>query len=367
MRQDRDEQYMAMCLRLAKKGKGYVSPNPLVGAVLVKNGRVVAHGYHHRFGGPHAEVECLRRYKGILDNTTLYVNLEPCAHQGKTPPCADLIIESGIPSVVVGMKDPNPLVSGKGIRKLRRAGISVTTAVLQQRAIELNRIFVTNMTKQRPFIHVKIAQTLDGIIALHQKSPTKITCLESQRLVHEWRAEHDAILVGAGTIRSDNPSLTVRLAEGRDPAVVILDNSLSVSSKQRILMTAHRRRVILFVRDRAFRQQRRKVRELTSLGVTVIPIKSTKRYLPLRRIMRELYQMNIVSVLVEGGSAVFGQFRREGLFDMLSIFVSPVVFGSGVPAFAKHVSSGFNLNRGSRGDLTVREIGSDALLQYNFN
>jgi diaminohydroxyphosphoribosylaminopyrimidine deaminase/5-amino-6-(5-phosphoribosylamino)uracil reductase len=367
MRQDRNEQFMAMCLGLAEKGKGYVSPNPLVGAVLVKDGRVMARGYHHRFGGPHAEVECLKRYNGGLDNTILYVNLEPCAHQGKTPPCADLIIESGIRSVVVGMKDPNPLVSGKGIRKLRRAGVSVTTGVLEQQAMELNRIFVTHITKRRPFIHVKIAQTLDGKIARHQKSPTQITGLASRQLVHEWRAEHDAVLIGAGTIRSDNPSLTVRLAEGRDPAVVILDNSLSLNSKHRILMTAHRRRVILFAHDRTLRQQRGKVQELTSLGVCVIPIKSSGRYPPLRKIMKALYRMKIGSVLVEGGSAVFSQFRNEGLVDMLSIFVSPVVFGSGVPAFARQAGSGFHVDRLSRSDLSVRVIESDALLQYNFN
>jgi diaminohydroxyphosphoribosylaminopyrimidine deaminase/5-amino-6-(5-phosphoribosylamino)uracil reductase len=367
MRRYRNEQFMAMCLRLAEKGKGHVSPNPLVGAVLVKDGRVVAHGYHHRFGGPHAEVECLKRYNGGLGNTTLYVNLEPCSHQGKTPPCADLIIESGIRSVVVGMKDPNPLVAGRGIRRLRRAGIRVTTGVLEQEARKLNRVFVTYITKRRPFIHVKIAQTLDGKIALHRRSRIRITGSESRKLVHKWRAEHDAILVGAGTIRADNPRLDVRLAEGRNPAVVVLTRSLSLNPKHRILMMGHRQRVILFVHARSAREKQQKVRELTSTGISVIPIRSRGHYLPLRQIMRELYQLNIGSVLVEGGGEVFTQFTNAGLIDLLSIFVSPMVLGSGVPAFSKQIGSRFGANQRLHGELCVQAIGSDALLQYNFN
>lgn len=367
MRRENIERFMAMCLRLAEKGKGYVSPNPLVGAVLVKGGHVVARGYHRRFGGPHAEVECLRSYTGGFDNTTLYVNLEPCSHYGKTPPCADLIIESGIRSVVVGMKDPNPLVSGKGIRKLRRAGVKVMSCGLRGQAKELNRAFLTYITKQRPFIHMKIAQSLDGKIARDRGSRIKVTGFESRRLVHEWRAEHDAILVGAGTIRVDNPSLTVRLAEGRDPAVIILDKSLSLDPRHRVLRSARRRRVILFV-DRGVAQRRKKkVQEFTSLGVCVLPIPSGDHYIPLGRVMKALYRMNIGSVLVEGGSAVFTQFHNEGLVDTLSVFISPRVFESGIPAFAGPPGRGVKRDHLSDAGVSVRTIGSDALLQYNFN
>ncbi len=351
---------MAECFRLAQKGKGSVSPNPLVGAVLVKENRIVAKGWHRRFGGPHAEVECLRSYKGNTRETTLYVNLEPCSHHGKTPPCADFVAEARIPTVVVAMKDPNPLVSGRGIRKLRKSGVKVISGVLRQEAEQLNRSFITYITKRRPFVHVKIAQTLDGKIALREGASTQISGSEAQRMVHTWRVEHDAILVGAGTVQADDPLLTTRLVKGRSPVVVILDGSFSIDLHARVLKTTATRRVILFVDEREATKQEKKRREITLNGVTVIPITTKDKRFNLDGVMDCLYQMNIASILVEGGSDVFTQFLKNGPVDTLSILISPQVFGEGVPAIGRPLAiSGIP-------DFTQR-LGKDILLQFTFD
>lgn len=358
---------MAMCLRLAEKGRGYVSPNPLVGAVLVKEGQVVARGHHRRYGGPHAEVECLRSYKGDARNATLYVNLEPCSHHGKTPPCTDLIIDSGIRTVVVGTRDPNPLVAGRGIRKLRKAGVRVIEGVLQTEAKSLNRHFITHITKRRPFVHVKIAQTLDGKIALQRGLPSEISCIESRTLVHRWRAEHDAVLVGAGTIRADDPLLTVRLHKGRNPALVVLDGALSLSPKYKAFRDTSHRATIVFVNDRVAKKYGRKVHEFASAGVTLIPMRSQDTLINHNNILRKLYSLGFGSVLVEGGSGVFTQFLRSGTVDMMSVFVSPRVYASGVPAFleaprrlSERAQSGVRLE-------LMKQVGRDALLQFGFH
>ena len=258
------ERFMEVCLHLAEKGRGLVSPNPLVGAVLVRANRIVAQGYHRRFGGPHAEVECLRRYSGHPGSTTLYVNLEPCTYFGKTPPCTDLIIRSGIKTVVVGMKDPNPRVNGSGIRRLRTSGITVVPGILEGNARALNRAFITYVTKARPLVHVKIAQSLDGKIAQRLNSSTRVTGREAERLVHRMRSEHDAILVGAGTVRVDNPLLNVRLVKGIDPAAVVIDGRLSVGVERRLWRTARHRRVLLLTSPRSIRNHANKVKELCS-------------------------------------------------------------------------------------------------------
>ena len=344
-----------------------MSPNPLVGAVLVKDGRAVARGYHHRFGGPHAEVECLRSYKGNMRNTTLYVNLEPCTHYGKTPPCVDLVIDSGIRHVVIAMKDPNPLVAGRGIRELRRAGVRVTTDVMEGEARELNRAFIVNMTKRRPFVHMKIAQTLDGKIALDRRSSTQITSSKSLKLVHRWRTEHDAVLVGAGTIHADDPLLNVRLVKGRDPAVVILDGNLSLNSSHRIFRSAQHRRVIVFAANHVAIRKRRAIQALALAGVRIVTVESRNTRLPVKSILRKLSQLDVNSVLVEGGARVFSQFLNAGLVDRLSVFIAPRVLREGVPAFDETLLSLRQTHPYSGGELTGQQVGVDVLLQCNFD
>jgi len=357
-----DEQFMRECFRLAEKGRGFVSPNPLVGAVLVKSGRIVARGYHHRFGGAHAEIDCLNRYRGDCSNATLYVNLEPCEHRGKTPPCTDRIIQAGVRRVVAAMKDPNPLVSGRGIGRLRRAGIRVNVGVLQDEARELNRHFVRHITARRPYVHVKIAQTFDGFIAGRNSQPRWISSIPSRRLVHRWRAEHDAVLVGAGTVLADNPRLDVRLVRGRSPAVVILDGRLNVPYGSRLLKRDVP--IYLFAAAAAMRRKPLKAARLRAMGIMIVPLRAERGgRVPLDEVLGELYSRNIGSVLVEGGSEVFAQFLYEGPVDQVSIFLAPCVLGSGIPAFGleagrRRFRTAFKADR-----MVAAKVGRDILIQ----
>ncbi len=362
----RHEPFMMECLRLARKGEGYVSPNPMVGAVLVKGGRIVARGFHRTFGGSHAEVECLRRYKGSLAGATLYINLEPCSYYGKTPPCTELLIKSGVRKVVVAMKDPNPLVAGKGIRKLRSAGVRVVVGILEPEAQHLNRKFTKHITTGLPYVHLKIAQTLDGKIGVSRGKTRVISSKSSRRLVHEWRNGYDAILVGAGTIRADNPILTVRMAVGRNPDIVILDGRLSMSPKARILKQKRGRRVFLCVDVNAARKQKLKMERFSRGGIEILSFRSEKSILQLKHVLKELYRRRIGSIMVEGGSDVFTQFLREGIVDLLSVFVSPLVMGEGVPAFKplKH-SEVTRLARRTQQRI-VQTVGKDLLCQTYF-
>jgi diaminohydroxyphosphoribosylaminopyrimidine deaminase/5-amino-6-(5-phosphoribosylamino)uracil reductase len=329
-----DVRHMHEALRLAGLGRGYVSPNPMVGAVLVRKGKVVASGYHRYFGGPHAEVDCLAAYRGELHNATLFVTLEPCSHYGKTPPCADLLASTGLRRVVVAMRDPNPLVSGRGVAQLRKAGIRVEVGLLDEEARALNLHFLVGITKRRPYVHVKIAQSLDGMIAGVRRNFRWISGPESRALVHTWRAQYDAVLVGAGTIRADDPRLTARGGSGRDPDVVILDGWLRIPDDARVLRTASRRRVIICATRDAVRKNPGKVRRLAARGVLLLSPGGRGGRLRIPDLMAELYAQEIGSILVEGGSQVFREFLEAGIVDELSIFVAPQVIGGGVPAFA---------------------------------
>lgn len=323
---------MRECLRLAERARGYVSPNPLVGAVLVRNNKIVARGWHKRFGGPHAEVECLRNYTGRVERSTLYVNLEPCIHFGKTPPCVDMILEREIPRVVVAMKDPNPLVAGKGIARLRRNGVAVEVGALENDARYLNRFFRKHIVEKIPYVHLKIAQTADGFIATDRSEMKYISSLAARKLVHHWRTEYDAVLVGAGTIQADNPRLDTRLAKGREPDIVILDGRFRLSGNERIFLSAKRRRVFVCSTFQATRAQSAKTRTLMHRNVQFILANAPNGRMNLRSMLRELYRQRIGSILVEGGGNVFSQFIVGNLVDELSIFVAPIRFSSGIPA-----------------------------------
>jgi diaminohydroxyphosphoribosylaminopyrimidine deaminase / 5-amino-6-(5-phosphoribosylamino)uracil reductase len=353
---------MLECLALARRGAGYVSPNPMVGAVLVRHGRIVAKGYHRKFGGPHAEVDCLRNYRGPVESSTLYVNLEPCSHFGKTPPCTDLIIAKAIPRVVVGMKDPNPSVAGRGIRKLRSAGIRVEVGILRDESEGLNLHFIRHIVRRRPFVHVKIAQTLDGKIAGPDNTQLQISGPKSVALVHAWRSDHDAVLVGAETIRADNPLLSVRHATGRDPAVIILDGRLSLSGDERVFQSAKRRSVFLFCDETAARRKPRLVKKLSALRVEVVRMKGKRKRVAVSDVLDYLYWRNIGSVLVEGGSAIFGEFTRKRYCDQLSVFVAPRILGEGVAAFGRDYDRQFVLSALKKAE-TVK-VGSDYLLHF---
>lgn len=353
-----DRRFMEECFRLARKGAGRVSPNPLVGAVIVRGGRVVARGYHRAFGGPHAEIECLRRARGDLHAATLYVNLEPCAHHGKTPPCTDAILAAGIRRVVVGMPDPNPLVAGRGVRRLRRAGVRVTTGVLEAEARELNRMFSRHIAARRPYVNVKIAQSLDGYIAPRDGIPRWISDGPSRRLVRQWRSEYDAVLVGAGTILADDPRLTTRLEGRRDPAAVILDGQFRTPERAKVFRA--RRRVILCVSSRVAAKKVRKAVRLERKGVTILQFAGRSGMLSLAAVLHALYREGIGSVLVEGGGEVFAEFLRSGLIDELNVFVAPLLLGEGVPVVSGARRKG-RVWHPARAE--VRRVGRDMLIQ----
>lgn len=355
--------YMRECFRLALKGSGRVSPNPMVGALLVRQGRIVARGYHRQFGAAHAEVDCLRRVSGPLDDATLYVNLEPCSHHGKTPPCADLIISRGVGRVAAAMQDPNPLVAGKGLRKLRRAGIATSVGLLEDEARELNRAFITLITARRPYVHVKIAQSWDGRVT--GGKGRWISSRESRRRVHEMRTQHDAVLVGAGTVRVDDPSLTVRLVKGRDPAVVVLDGGFTLSPERKVFRPHGSRRVYLFTTVQAARRNGAKTQLLADRGIEVVALEGSKGRLSLRHVLGQLHQRNVGSVLVEGGAQVFTQCLAEGCVDELTLFVSPDCFGRGLAAVDPEILRARPALKAERIDIGTS--GRDSVMNVRFS
>ncbi len=364
MKKDVHEQYMRECFAEAERGHGRVSPNPLVGAVLVRGGRIVARGWHRRFGAPHAEIDLLNKVRGDLKNATLYLNLEPCSHYGKTPPCVDRLISSGIRSVVVAMVDPNPLVSGRGIRKLREAGVRVTTGVLQREAKQLNKFFLKHITGGFPYVHLKIAQTIDGYIG-GPGAPRWLTSVPAQRLVHRWRSQYDAVCIGAGTVTADDPNITVRHVRGRHPHVIVLDGRVSLKDSATLLRIMHDRYVFLCVDERYARRQRTKILRLEDRGVIILRFKGRKGVIGLRDVLHEAYKYGIGSVLVEGGSQVFTAFRDQNLADEISVFVAPFMLGGGTQVYATPNATGAKKFQPS--ETTVRTIGRDVLFNTRYS
>ncbi len=328
-----DEKYMSRCLQLARNGFYGAAPNPMVGAVIVHEGIIIGEGYHVCCGGPHAEVNAIRsvRCPDLLPESTIYVSLEPCSHYGKTPPCADLIIEKGFRRVVVGCKDPFPEVSGRGIRKIQEAGIDVTVGVLERECRELNRRFITFHTACRPVVTLKWAQSSDGFMDMERvdykmERPYAFSTAYTRMLVHRCRAEHEAILVGKRTALADNPSLTNRLWFGKSPLRLVLDcqgklpESLSLfdgSVPTRVYMDKSTGRVPY----EGFQ------------GVECVRLDFSQNILPV--IMKDLYRLGIQTLLVEGGSHLLKSFLAEGLWDEVRIEQSPVRLGTGVPAPGK--------------------------------
>lgn len=308
---DKNILYISECIKLARKGIGSVSPNPLVGCLIEKKGKIIGKGFHQVFGGHHAEVNAINDAKKngcTLRNSTLYINLEPCSHFGKTPPCTDLIIKEKISKVVIGIKDPNPGVNGKGIEKLKKAGLIVTCGVLEKECKELNRFFIKNITKRIPYVTLKIAQSIDGKIALKNNESKYITSLVSLKFVHRLRSEYDAVLIGKNTALLDNPSLTVRYVKGRNPYRVVIDRNMKLPENLKI-----------FTDD--------------NTDKTIIINSPLNGKIPLISILKTLHKLNISSVLVEGGANVFSQFIEKNLFDDIYFIVAPKIIGNGISAF----------------------------------
>jgi diaminohydroxyphosphoribosylaminopyrimidine deaminase/5-amino-6-(5-phosphoribosylamino)uracil reductase len=310
--------FMQRALDLAERGKGTVRPNPLVGCVLVHDGNIIGEGYHEQYGGPHAEVNAIASVTDpkLLAAATAYVSLEPCSHWGKTPPCANLLVEKGIKSVVVATLDPNPLVAGKGVKLLEEAGISVQVGLLEQEARWQNRRFFCQQEKHRPYLILKWAQTQDGFIARENFDSKWISGTQSRQLVHQWRAEEQAILVGKNTALHDNPRLNVRDWTGSDPIRVVLDSKLELPADLHL-----------------FDQQiptlcytTRKSEKLTNLEWVKLP------QISLEALLADLHARQIQSVLIEGGSQTIHQFLAAGLWDEARVFTAPIEFERGIAA-----------------------------------
>lgn len=313
------ETFMKRALELALNGNGNVSPNPLVGSVIVHEGKIIGEGWHKKYGGPHAEVNAINNVmdKSLLRDSTLYVNLEPCSHTGKTPPCADLIIKCGIPHVVISTMDVNPLVAGNGIRKLRDAGIKVTQDILKKEGAGLNRRFFTYIEKKRPHIILKWAETSDGFIARVNNDSKWISDHYSRQLVHKWRTEEDAVLIASGTAWYDNPRLNVRDWTGRDPVRIVIDRHLKLGANQHLFDRTQKTICYNLVKDQ-FDEN------LTFKLVTEENF--------LEGVVKDLFQQKIQSVIVEGGAHLLTSFINAHLWDEARIFVSSKKFEQGVRA-----------------------------------
>lgn len=355
-----NEESMRIAIQLAEKGAGCVNPNPLVGAVVVKAGRVIAQGYHEKYGGLHAERNALANCKEQSKGAAMYVTLEPCCHHGKTPPCTDAIIESGIEKVFVGALDPNPLVAGKGIQRLREAGIEVVTGVLEAECKKQNRVFFHYMQTNTPFVTMKYAMTMDGKIATSTGESRWITGAAARARVHQDRHRHSGIMVGIGTVISDNPMLTCRMPGGRNPVRIVCDTHLRISPECRLVATAKEVRTILATC--CTDEPKRRPLEQAGCEIVTLPRKGT--HLDLRLLMQALGRMEVDSILLEGGSALNFSALESGIVHQLQAYIAPKIFG-GAEAKTAVGGSGFASIRDcvKLQNPTVSYLGDDILIE----
>lgn len=327
MKKMTDEFYMRRALQFARKGLGLTSPNPSVGATLVKNGKIVAEDYHHRAGEPHAEALVLKKAGKKALGGTLFVTLEPCTHWGKTPPCTDAIIKSGVKKVIFAVRDPNPINTGKGKRFFGKHGIKVIEGICGEEARMLNQPFFKFTVKKLPHVTMKVATTLDGKIATRTGKSKWITGEEARMHAHKLRKEHDAVLVGINTVLKDDPHLGVRYIKGRDPLRVILDSRLRIPSSAKVLRDKN---VLIFTTVRA---DAKKIKFLKKRGYEVAVLKNQIRP---REVLKELAKRNILSVLIEGGSQIYTSFMKEKLIDRVAWFIAPKVMcdSKAIPVFS---------------------------------
>jgi len=321
-----DRSFMLRALELAVQARGRTNPNPMVGAVIVKDGLVVGEGYHHKAGTPHAEVHALNMAGEKANGAIVYVTLEPCSHYGKTPPCADALIRAGVRKVVVATLDPNPKVSGRGLQKLRDAGIEVELGLCEEEAQKLNEVFFKYIQSKLPFVLLKTAMTLDGKIATVTGDSRWISNEYSRNYVHQLRDQMDAILVGIGTVIKDDPLLNTRLdrPDKKDPIRVIVDTHLDIPLSSRIVTTSQEQRTIIFCSENADSDKKQ---ALLNRGIEIINMKPSKEGLSLPDILRILGEMRICSLLVEGGSEIAASFLNAHLVDKVCWFISPKILG----------------------------------------
>ena len=361
-----DETYIKLCIELAKRAYGYVSPNPLVGCVIIKNNKIIGAGFHQKYGDNHAEVNAINSAKESLNNSTLYVNLEPCNHFGNTPPCTERIIKSGIKRVVIGTIDINPLVQGRGVKALKQSGIEVKVGVLENECYQLNKFFFKFIKEKIPYVNLKIAQSLDGFIADKSYNSKWITTISSRKIVHSMRSQYDAVLIGVNTANIDNPQLNTRFVEGRNPLRIVLDSNLKVEKSIKLITENEDRKTIIFCSYEAIKKRKRKLEYLISNGVEVIPVKKVKDKLDLKQILKILGKRNISSVMVEGGSSVFSSFLQSKIWDEINFFIAPKIFGSGLSTFSQ-LDSDKIYNLAEFKNVMIEKIENDTLITISKN
>lgn len=356
------EYFMSKALTLAARARGMTSPNPMVGAVLVRRGRIISEGYHKKAGTPHAEAIAIEKAKGGSRGATLYVTLEPCCHLDKrTPPCTEKIISSGIRKVVVAMKDPNPKVAGKGIEALQRAGIEVACGLMEEKAERLNESYIKYITTRMPFVTLKVAMTLDGKIATPGGESKWITGEEARKLVHKMRGSADALLTAIGTIKADNPRLTCRTGRGRSPVRVVIDPDLELGMDSCVLKVPPETILVIRSPEKGSAAERKK-NILALRGINILEFGGAK--VRLEWLMKELGKREITSVLVEGGSSLNSYCLESGTVDKVMFFIAPKIIGGresfpavGGKTFRK-LSDAFRVE-----DVTVRRVGRDILIE----
>lgn len=356
------KKYMKKCIKLALKAEGKTSPNPLVGCVVLdKNGKEIATGYHKKYGAMHAEADALSKIKDEAQGGTLIVNLEPCSHYGKTPPCADLIIKKGIKKLVIGMKDPNPNVEGNGAEKCKNAGVKVIEGVLLDEVLKLNEIFIKNVTQKKIFVAIKTATTLDGKIATKTGSSKWITSEKSRTEVQRIRNRYDAILTTSSTIIQDNPSMMCALPYGKNPIKVILDRELKTNFNSKIYKSSGEK--IYLVVDEAI--EANKIFTVpTNVVVIKCPVYNCK--LNLNYLFKKLYDLGIKSIVVEAGGKLNGELISLGLADKIYQFIAPKILGdkNGISAFEGRSISEINDTLNFKFDC-ISEFNPDILVTYN--
>lgn len=354
------EAYMRRAIDLAEKGRGWTAPNPVVGAVIVKNGQIIGEGYHQTYGGLHAERNALASCRESPAGADLYVTLEPCCHHGKTPPCTDALLEAGIGRVFIGAADPNPLVSGKGVQILRKAGVSVQEGVLQEACAEQNRIFFHYIRTGTPWVVLKYAMTLDGKIAAVTGKSRWITGEAAREHVHRMRHELTGIMVGSGTVLTDNPSLDCRIAGLKNPVRIVCDTTLSVPPDALVIQSAAAQRTILATAC----TDTERLKPYLAAGCEILPVIKDGAHLNLKQLMKALGRQGIDSILLEGGAGLHWAALASGIADEVCAYIAPKLFGGAdakTPVGGAGVASpaeAFRLEK-----QTVTDIGGDLLIR----
>lgn len=357
-----DKSFIERTLRLAFKARGITSPNPMVGAVIVRDGRVVAENYHKRPGTPHAEALAIEMAGDDARASTLYVNLEPCCHTDKrTPPCTEAIVEAGIKRVVIAMKDPNPRVSGRGIQRLRDAGIEVISGILEEKARRLNEPYIKYITTKKPFVILKVAMTLDGKIATPEGESRWITGDRARRMVHRLRSSVDAVMTAIGTVKADDPELTARVRGGRHPARIVIDPRLEIPLNAKILRTPPETIIVTRDVEDMDKATHDKIKNLEKSGINLIFFKET---LDLNWLMERLGEREIASIMIEGGSSLNAHALEDGIVDKVMFFISPIIIG-GRESFPAVGGSGFKrLEDAYRlREVKFKRVGDDLLVE----